>query len=481
MPPSASTTVTPAQAIRIILAHPWRLFLPAVLLAAVSLVYALVRDPSWEASQTVIVRNEAVNNHHGLGQFGHSDQMRAVQETMLEVAMSRRVLAAALAEVGPPPNRTAAGPWPTPEEVEDFQKQVRLTPPNGAQFGTTELFYLSVRDADAHRAAALAEAVCRHLESHFGQLRNARAASMLAEIKKNVEISSRELAQTTARLAELESEVGLDLAELRVLNDSTTGESALRRTVAEIEAELRQARSDRQNAQQLLEVLRTAQRDPAVLVAAPRGLLDLQPGLQRLKDGLVDSQIEAARLHGSMSAAHPRVIAAEAAHREVAARLHEELDVALRAVEVDLRMGQERIAMLGEQLDAARARLARLAELRADYAVLVAHSRNRTTLLERAEQELAEARAAEAAATAASLLAPVGTPEVGSRPVGPGNTLIVLGGLAGGFMLGIALVLLSVEFVPPPQPGQLTPVPPSNGRRTANRLARLYGTSVVST
>ncbi len=479
MPPRASTTVTPAQAIRIALAHPRRLFLPAAVLAVAAVVFVFVRDPQWEASQALIVRNEAVNNHHGPGRFGHSEQMRAVQETILEVAMSPPVLAAALAEVGPPARRTAAGAWPIPKEIEDFREQVRLVPPNGAEFGTTEVLYLTVRDPDAARARALADAVRRQIERRFGSVRNARAASMIAEIEKNVELSRGELSETTARLAELESQVGADLAELRILNDSTTGEGALRRTVAEIESELRQARSDRQAAERLLEVLRTAQGDPSVLVAAPRGLLELQPGLQRLKDGLVDAQIEAARLRGSMSSAHPLVIAAEEAHREVARRLHEELDVAIRAVDVDLRMGEERIAMLGEQLEAARGRLARLAELRADYAVLVAQARSRTTLVERAEQEMAEARAAEAAATAASLLAPIGGPEVGTRPVGPGRTLIVLGGLAGGVLLGIALVLLTVDFIPPPTATNGTPA--INGRSTGNgRIAGRHAANLAT-
>ena len=70
---------------------------------------------------------------------------------------------------------------------------------------------------------------------------------------------------------------------------------------------------------QLLTLLKDAEADPTRLMAAPNSLLDSQPALRRLKDGLVDAQLRTATLQGRMSAEHPEVVAAREAEVQVAA------------------------------------------------------------------------------------------------------------------------------------------------------------------
>src|SRR5262245_46686143 len=74
---------------------------PTVIVFALAAVYAFVRSDTWEASQTFVVRNEATGNLDGPGKFRHTAEMKAAQETILELAKSRAVLAAALKKVGP--------------------------------------------------------------------------------------------------------------------------------------------------------------------------------------------------------------------------------------------------------------------------------------------------------------------------------------------------------------------------------------------
>ena len=59
-------------------------------------------EDTWEASQALIVRNEASSAEKGPGKFSYPEEMKTVQETILEVVRSRSVLEAALREVGPP-------------------------------------------------------------------------------------------------------------------------------------------------------------------------------------------------------------------------------------------------------------------------------------------------------------------------------------------------------------------------------------------
>ena len=241
----------------------------------------------------------------------------------------------------------------------------------------------------------------------------------------------------------LEKQVGSDLPELRSLLDANSSDTSLRRTVSEIENELRQFRGAEKANRQLLALLKEAQADPTRLMAAPNRLLDSQPALRRLKEGLVDAQLRTAALQGRMSAEHPAVISAKEAEAQVAARLHAELSTAIRGLESELTFDANRLEMLENQRNNAAARLTRLAGLRANYTNLLSETTNRAKLLDRAEQNLANARSDGASAKAASLITRVDAPDTGTSPVSPSGSIIVLGGLLGGLLTGFGIVLLT--------------------------------------
>ena len=57
-----------------------------------------MRKPTWEASQALVVRNEAVGSQDIPGKFRHSDELKAILDTVLELSKSRSVLNATLVE-----------------------------------------------------------------------------------------------------------------------------------------------------------------------------------------------------------------------------------------------------------------------------------------------------------------------------------------------------------------------------------------------
>lgn len=464
---------SPKQVFGMIVRYPARWAIPALVTALAMGAYAMLRQPPWEASQALVIRNDAVLNQEAPGRFTQPEEMRTVQETILELVRSRGVLAAALQAVGPPSSfRGEAGTWPTEQDVADLRELVKLAPPKGAEFGRTEVFYLKVRDPHRDRAMALVSALCAQLELSFQKLRDVKAASLVGEIEKAVELAAKDLAESTARLSEIERQVGSDLAELRLLYDTTSGESALRRTTTEIQTELRQVRSAQKASEQLLELLKLAQAEPDRLVAMPNSLLESQPGLRRLKDGLIDAQLAASQLLGRMSEAHPQVRAAREAQRQIVHDVHEEIANAIRAVEVDLKVHTDRAALLEQQLAATTARLEKLASLRAPYANQVAETRKRVDLLERAQERLADARATQATARSSSLIARIDSPETGVRPVGPGRTLLMAIGLFGGLLVGFGVLVL---FTDPADTA--ANVPAGNRPSEADRRAKLDGVS----
>ena len=437
------TLSEPGELGRLLLVY-WRRWVTVTLLTTVAAAaYALLAPKTWQAAQALIVRNEAGGAEMEPGKFRGAEDLKSVQETIVELAKSHGVLAAALLEVGPPADYPHPSAWPTDIDVESLQKVVKIVPPKGVEFGASEVFYLEVRDKDRGRATALSSALTRQLQFHLQEIRNSKAQSMIDELNKALQVAQIELQAATAQLTAMEKQVGSDLPELRSLLDANSSDTSLRRTVSEIENELRQFRGTEKANRQLLVLLKEAQADPTRLMAAPTRLLDSQPALRRLKDGLVDAQLRTAALQGRMSAEHPEVIAAKEAETQVAARLRAELSTAVRGLESELTFDANRLEMLDTQQTNATARLTRLAGLRADYANLLSESAHRARLLERAEQNLTNARSSSAGARAASLLTRVDAPDTGASPVSPGRSTILLGGLLGGLVAGFGVVLLT--------------------------------------
>ncbi len=439
-----NAVVSPKQTIHLLRTHAKLWLVPTVVIALAAGVYAVMHQATWEAAQALIVRNEASGTDKAPGKFNAPEEMKTVQETILEMAKSRSVLAAALREVGPSADCQAPEAWPTERDIVDVRQDVKLAPPKGAEYGKTEVFYLNVRADGRERSIALNEAIFKQLKTHFQNLRDAKAQSMIEELTKTVALAKADLDAATAKLSITETRVGSDLAELRSMQDTGGGDSALRRSVEEIRSQLRECVLTEKVNRELLAVLKEADSDPGRFMSTPNRLLDSHPSLRRLKDGLIDAQLRTAALLGTMSAEHPKVLAAKEAEVEIGRHLHNELAIARRGVEVELRVLADRHALLEGQLAKTNERLHGLAVARAGYANETAEVKNRSTLLERAEQNLADARATQAGAKAASLISRIDTPDAGIRPIGPGRATIALGGLLGGLLAGFGVLFLAV-------------------------------------
>lgn len=430
-----------------IVERPVRWAVPAAVVAVAVLGYAVLHKPKWEAKQALVMRDEVAGRDMQQGQFASVDDMQTAQGTVLELARSPGVVADALKQVRAADGQPLPPNYPSQEDIEAAQSAVKVSAPGGAEFGRTEVFYLIAEDKNRDKAVRLNMALCDALESRLSQLRDAKAQSLIAELEETVTLAEDDLESATARLSVLESHVGGDLAELRILNESSNGESVLRRVVTDIQQELRQEQALLLANEQLLEVLGEAQRDTNHLVATPKGLLVSQPALSRLKDGLVDAQLRTAQALGTMSREHPTVKAAIAEESDVRRRLHSELEVAIRGVKVELEMNRRRIESLQQQLGSQQQRLSGIAGLRAQYNNLSAEVQQRTVVLNNAQADLATAKARRGAAHSASLLTRLDDAQTGAFPAGTSRSMIALAGLFGGLFTGLGVVLLTATPV----------------------------------
>jgi succinoglycan biosynthesis transport protein ExoP len=443
-----SHTPSPLEVFRLMKEYRARWVVPTVAFAAVALLYALFKSDTWEAAQALVVRNEAHGPTDRPGKFAQADEMKTLQETIVELTRSDSVLETALRTAGPKeavaPDSAAALAWPTAQDVEDLRGAVKVTPPNGAELGKTEVFYVKVEANDRDRALALTAAIVDGLQERFQKLQGDKAASMIQEIERTAQLADNDLAAATKKLAEFEKNVGSDLSELRILNDTPSGNSDLRQKVVAVENELRDAITQQRAAAELAELLRQAKHDETRLVALPDRLLKSHATLSRLIEGLSQARLRTSTMLGSKSAAHPLVIAAKAEEQEVVADLAREVDNSIRIALVEEKLQTDRVETLKSQLAGVHTRLERLAGLRAEYGNRVAEVKSREKLAEEARSNLAEARASQAAATSANLINRIDEATTGARPIGPGKSMIVLAGMTGGLLFGFALVFLTV-------------------------------------
>jgi succinoglycan biosynthesis transport protein ExoP len=419
--------------------------IPAVVCAVLAGAYSLVAPREWRATQTLTVRPEAASiSEQRLGKFSDLSEMKVLQATILEIAKSQSVVESTLKEVGPPKSAWGSSTvnWPTAQDVEDFRQQIDMRPPGGAEFGQTEVFYLSVLDSNRDRASELVAALCDQLELRMQSLRDERAQSMTAELEKTVAMAEGDLNGRTEKLAQFEAKVGQDLAELRNLNATSGSQSEVALELQAIEGERRSNEAIRRQNEQLLVLLKAVQANPAQLVATPNTLLKSQPSISRLKDALVDAQIRTASLLGTYADDHPFVVGAHEAEALIKQQLHDEVAIAIKGLEIDLSLNGDRDVALNAKATAGRDRVARLAGARAEYANLLAAVDNYTKLVEAARKNLGDARAKHASAHTASVIGRIDGVEAGVRPVGPGRTTITAAGGVAGLILGLGAVFL---------------------------------------
>lgn len=453
--------LNPAELFQTLRTHVKWWAIPAVACAAIAATYSLVAPRDWRATQTLTLRPEAASvSEQRLGKFSDLSEMKVLQATLLEIAKSQSVVEATLKTVGPPKSWFAASSdWPTARDVEEFRKQVDMRPPGGAEFGQTEVFYLSVLDHNRDRAAALVAALIDELDLRMQSLRDERAKSMMSELGNTVAMAEKDLDARTAKLAKFEAAIGGDLTELRNLNSSSGTQSEVALEMQAIAGERRTNDARRRENEQLLVLLKAVEANPAQLIATPSTLLKSQPAISRLKDALIDSQIRTANLLGTYAEDHPFVVGAREAETLIQKQLHDEVALAIQGLEIDLSLNSDRESALNAKSVAGRERIARLAGARAEYANLVAAVDNHTKLVEASRKNLADARAKHASAHTASVIGRIDGVEAGVRPVGPGRTTITAAGGVAGLILGLGVVFLFASPLPLTEPsiGEVKP------------------------
>ncbi|QEG40609.1 GumC family protein [Roseimaritima ulvae] len=412
-----------------------------VLFTGFGMASALFSRDYWSASQPLVLRDEATGSVERLGRFGSQTQMKAAQETILEMATNFDVVRKALEQIGPADG--AADPhWPTIDDVNGVaQKRVTVRAAQGSELGSTEVIYLSVQATSPERSRQFCNAVYESLTERLRTVRRLRADSIMEELVQARDLARQKLDRASAQLREIEVEFGSDLGELRNLSE-TFGDGANRRLLDETQRELQAAELELEQLEALHSLLVGGREDPNRLLISGGELLSSQPSLLKMKDGLIEAQLQQSQLSGRYTSLHPRMRAAIETEGEIRQQIRTESAAVVKAMQPSLQLGRDKVARLRAKQKQLNTRLTKVAGVRTQYAALAAEVKHRTQLLEQAEEALTEAQASRAAALSVNLLAEVGPPVVSDSPVGTSGSLLTLGSATAGLMFGLGAVFL---------------------------------------
>jgi uncharacterized protein involved in exopolysaccharide biosynthesis len=439
----SATAPIPWKHVRNVLVLFAPLWIGATLIFGVSgACYALLKKESWSARQPLVVRDEANGSVDRLGRFPSQTELKAAQETILEMVQNPEVVSAALKQVGPP---VSADPenWPTTKAVDGAIKSaVNLVAPKGSEFGNTEVVYLQVQSSDPNRTEKFCTAMYDNLTQHLRNVRRVRADSIITELNFVRDLAEQNMNQAASRMREVEIKFGTDLGELRNLNDSIAGEGATRRSLENSTTELQLAEKELRKLHSLQELLKAGVKDTDKMLISGSDLLTSQPSLLRLKDGLIAAQLRASELSGHYKDSNPKRRAALATERKIRQQMQQEIEAVIAGMEPRLALAEREVERLETKKQQLVDRLSKLAVARTDYAKIDAEVKHRQQLLGEAERALTEARASREAALSTNLVAELGPPQISDNPVGPSGSILAVGSSMAGLMFGLGAVFL---------------------------------------
>jgi|LakMenEpi03Aug12_release.lakeMendotaPanAssembly.Ray.scaffolds.fasta_scaffold01823_31 uncharacterized protein involved in exopolysaccharide biosynthesis len=406
---------------------------------ALGLAYiTMVKEDVWVASQAMIVRDEMGGTLNRQGRFDNKESLKGALDTILEIARNPQVVQHALQS-----QQTSDSAAISERMINDFiREQLTVRSPKGSEFGTTEIFYIDVRHMEKPQAVALNQAICTALEKRLQEIRMSRYEGIERELEYALDIAKEQRSVSTEQLKKIESQAGENLLDLRSLTDSLSAGGTSKAILDQLSSERRQVEVQKRQQQEDLRFLQTLEDDPARVLVAPSTVLNSQPGLKRMCEGLVDSQLQELQLSGRYTAAHPAVQAAKISAESIRQQLGSELKLARAALETEIYVSEQRIVLLDEQIKQSQQRITELADIRADYANILGEVRNRSVIVEQIEKDLAIAEANRRAAGQTSLVARIDSPVLSDKPIGPGNTTLLLASIVAGFLSGIGLILL---------------------------------------
>jgi uncharacterized protein involved in exopolysaccharide biosynthesis len=367
-----------------------------------------------------------------------------------EVIFSRRVLESALEQCGM--LNPALGDTNSTAQAERdglvrwLSKSIRLEAPKGTDFGSSQIFFIRLRDRDAARAPQLLSAVLDSFRKRYEQLSAEQAQHLLHETSLQV-TKSREKLEIAAREFD-DCVISLEggLAELNSMGGSAGGESELRRSLVQLNERLVPAEADLKVQQAFLEQLQKAQDDSNEFVNVPGTLIREYPSLeQAVRDlGTARSQLDA--VAARLTPENPQYQSNEEHLHLVEQSYGQEVIRAMSAIQREIEAKFEAVTFMRSQKNIYLVRIAELTNRYVEFDGLRQELAQCRTIVADAEKRRSDAAHALLTAAQETLFATLDGPRTSTNPVSPQRKLNVAVGTLLGLITGIGMAFLARQF-----------------------------------
>jgi polysaccharide biosynthesis transport protein len=411
----------------------------AIICSVLSLLYAVQAKKKWLASQTMVLRDDLLGESFKPGRFPSQETLKNAQETLLHIAKKSEVIREALRLTHP--EHAAEKDWPSDDVVDGTRDLISLVAPNGSEFGKTDVVILNVKQNSPASAKKFAQTMAEQIEHHIRIFRSDLLRSMEQELNLQYEQAKVEFEQVAEPVRKLVESTGTDLESLKAFNDTGSGGNEMQRVLENLKSEKRRALTQAQLAEKQLELLAEAKSEPEVAFARNNELMQTQPSLKRLADGLNDAKLTYNNLAGAFLSEHPRLKAAEQAVANTKQQIASEISLIESALQTQLELARDQIAFFANEEEKYESRMLSVNEKRIDFQQLTNDLTQRLEAMGKQQTMLSEIQSLANTADRVSLVAIVGEPELATNPIGLSKSWIVLMGTIGGFFLGLGIAV----------------------------------------
>ena len=460
--------------------HAMLLIVPAVIGLVLAAFYAFFIMPEmWTARQSFLIRDDLSGTAFKPGRFDSEEARKSAQETILEVARRPLVVRSVLEKLGPEAMLSGSN-WVTDEVIEDTQKAIDISAPNGAEFGKTDAIVLTAKSSTRERTRKFIELLSEEITTQTNRIRSLRFESMESESHQAYLAAVEARDDAINRLNDLDQRLGSDFGFL-TLRGNQPGQPTQPSGVEGIQSEILRKQDELEQAEIVFAALLKAFENPKQASQLPSEVAAAQPKIENTMAKLLDLQEELHLAKGLYSNRHPRVRSLAKAIEFSQQQLYNSLTGEMAGVQAGIKLKKRQLAGLKDRIEKLKARLIRLSKARSEHLALTTQSQQLGEAATRAKTAWTEIESRTKTARTVGLLTPTDVAQVSTRPDGVGKKAVALAGLLGGLLIGTGLMFIVAPPMGEPT-SDLTTAAPQPTRATRATPQQLpTPTGVVTT
>jgi len=435
------------------------LIVPAIVGLVLAMFYAFFLMPeTWTARQSFLIRDDLSGTAFKPGRFDSEESRKSAQETILEVARRPLVVRNVLEKLGAESSLSGSN-WITDEVIEDTQKEIDISAPNGAEFGKTDAIVLTAQASSRERTRKFIELLSEEIMTQTNRIRSLRFESMESELYQAYQAAGQARDDAIDRLDKLDQRLGSDFGFLSLQGGQPSG-------VEGIKSEILRKQDELEKAESVFAALLKAFENPSDVAQLPSEVLVAQPTLEKTMAKLIDLREQLHIAKGLYSNKHARVRALGTSIEFSQKQLYDSLTGEMAGVQQDIALKKRQLSRLKNRIQELKERLIRLSKSRSEHLALTTQVQQLGETANRAKTAWTETKSRAKTARTVGLITPTDVAQVNSRPDGIGKKAVALAGLLGGLLVGMGLVLL---IAPPMTPPTTNSVRSTAGFQSADR------------